>query len=75
MLWLVLAGALASVISLGYYLRLVWAMFIKPPGEALDVPTPALRDRVRITSLADVPGADDLHPAAAGNAAARAAGG
>ena len=36
MLWLVLAGALASVISLGYYLRLVWAMFIKPPGEALD---------------------------------------
>ena len=36
MLWLVLVGALASVVSLGYYLRLVWAMFIKPPGEALD---------------------------------------
>ena len=36
MLWLVLVGALSSVVSLGYYLRLVWAMMMKPPGEALD---------------------------------------
>ena len=36
MLWLVLVGALASVVSLGYYLRLVWAMFMKPAGEPLD---------------------------------------
>ncbi|HEV7692115.1 MAG TPA: NADH-quinone oxidoreductase subunit N [Hyphomonadaceae bacterium] len=36
MLWLVLVGALSSVISLGYYLRLVWAMMMKPPGEPLD---------------------------------------
>ena len=36
MLWLVLVGALASVVSLGYYLRLVWAMFMKPAGEPMD---------------------------------------
>jgi NADH-quinone oxidoreductase subunit N len=36
LLWLVLVGALSSVVSLGYYLRLVWAMMMKPPGEALD---------------------------------------
>jgi len=36
MLWLVLVGALSSVVSLGYYLRLVWAMMMKPAGEALD---------------------------------------
>ncbi len=36
MLWLVLVGALSSVVSLGYYLRLVWAMMMKPPGEPLD---------------------------------------
>jgi NADH-quinone oxidoreductase subunit N len=36
LLWLVLVGALASVVSLGYYLRLVWAMMMKPAGEPLD---------------------------------------
>jgi len=36
MLWLVLVGLLSSVVSLGYYLRLVWAMMMKPPGEPLD---------------------------------------
>jgi NADH-quinone oxidoreductase subunit N len=36
MLWLVLVGALSSVVSLGYYLRLVWAMMMKPAGEPLD---------------------------------------
>jgi NADH-quinone oxidoreductase subunit N len=36
LLWLVLIGLLSSVISLGYYLRLVWAMMMKPPGEQLD---------------------------------------
>jgi NADH-quinone oxidoreductase subunit N len=36
MLWLVLVGALSSVVSLGYYLRLVWAMMMKPAGEKLD---------------------------------------
>ena len=36
MLWLVLIGLGSSVVSLGYYLRLVWAMMMKPPGEALD---------------------------------------
>jgi NADH-quinone oxidoreductase subunit N len=36
LLWLVLVGALSSVVSLGYYLRLIWAMMMKPPGEPLD---------------------------------------
>jgi NADH-quinone oxidoreductase subunit N len=36
MLWLVLVGCLSSVVALGYYLRIVWAMFMKPPGEKLD---------------------------------------
>ncbi len=36
LLWLVLVGAASSVISLGYYLRIIWAMYMKPPGEALD---------------------------------------
>ena len=36
MLWLVVVGALSSVVSLGYYLRLVWAMMMKPAGEPLD---------------------------------------
>jgi len=36
MLWLVLVGVVSSVVSLGYYLRLVWAMMMKPPGEAVD---------------------------------------
>lgn len=36
LLWLVVIGVLTSVVSLGYYLRLVWAMMMKPPGEKLD---------------------------------------
>jgi len=36
LLWLVLLGAFSSVVSLGYYLRLVWAIMMKAPGEALD---------------------------------------
>jgi NADH-quinone oxidoreductase subunit N len=36
MLWLVLIGLASSVVSLGYYLRLVWAVTVKPPGEQLD---------------------------------------
>ncbi len=36
MLWLVLVGVVSSVVSLGYYLRLVWAMMMKPAGEAID---------------------------------------
>ncbi|MBI1359637.1 MAG: NADH-quinone oxidoreductase subunit NuoN [Alphaproteobacteria bacterium] len=36
MLWLVLIGLASSVVSLGYYLRIVWAVMMKPPGEALD---------------------------------------
>lgn len=31
LLWLVVVGIVSSVISLGYYLRLVWAMMVKPP--------------------------------------------
>jgi NADH-quinone oxidoreductase subunit N len=36
LLWLVLIGLLSSVVALGYYLRLVWAMMMKPPSEQLD---------------------------------------
>lgn len=36
MLWLVLVGAVSSVVALGYYLRIVWAIMMKPAGEALD---------------------------------------
>lgn len=36
LLWLVLIGLLSSVVALGYYLRLVWAMMMKAPGEPLD---------------------------------------
>ena len=51
MLWLVLVGALASVISLGYYLRLVWAMFVKPAGEPLDKTDMSVAATVAITTL------------------------
>lgn len=51
MLWLVLVGALSSVISLGYYLRLVWAMFMKPPGDALDRTDASVAGIVFITSI------------------------
>jgi NADH-quinone oxidoreductase subunit N len=33
LLWLVLVGAVASVVSLGYYLRIVWAIMVKPAGD------------------------------------------
>lgn len=36
MLWLVIVGIVASVVSLGYYLRLVWAMMIKSTDTELD---------------------------------------
>ena len=51
LLWLVLVGALASVISLGYYLRLVWAMFIKPPTEPLDRTDPSVAGIVFVTAI------------------------
>jgi len=51
MLWLVLVGALASVISLGYYLRLVWAIFVKPAGEPLDKTDMSVAATVAITTL------------------------
>ncbi|OYW43373.1 MAG: NADH-quinone oxidoreductase subunit N [Rhodobacterales bacterium 12-64-8] len=55
LLWLVLVGALASVVSLGYYLRLVWAMFMKPAGEPLDKTDMSVGLVVAITSLAMFP--------------------
>jgi len=55
MLWLVLAGALASVVSLGYYLRLVWAMFMKPAGDTLDRTDVSVGAVVALTSLAMFP--------------------
>ena len=51
MLWLVLVGALASVVSLGYYLRLVWAMFVKPAGEPLDKTDMSVAATVAITTI------------------------
>jgi NADH-quinone oxidoreductase subunit N len=55
LLWLVLVGALSSVVSLGYYLRLVWAMFMKPAGEPLDKTDMSVGLVVAITSLAMFP--------------------
>jgi NADH-quinone oxidoreductase subunit N len=51
MLWLVLVGCVSSVVSLGYYLRLVWAMMMKPPGEALDRTDWTVAATVLATSL------------------------
>lgn len=51
LLWLVLVGCVASVVSLGYYLRLVWAMFIKPAGEPLDKTDLSVASTVAISSL------------------------
>jgi NADH-quinone oxidoreductase subunit N len=51
MLWLVLVGALASVVSLGYYLRLVWAMFMKPAGEPMDRTDASVAAIVAISTL------------------------
>ena len=51
LLWLVLVGCLASVVSLGYYLRLVWAMFMKPAGEPLDKTDISVAATVAITTL------------------------
>ncbi len=55
LLWLVLVGAVASVVSLGYYLRIVWAMFMKPPGEALDKTDVSVSLVVALTGLAMFP--------------------
>lgn len=74
LLWLVLAGALASVVSLGYYLRLVWAMFMKPPGEALDKTDASVGLVVALTSLAMFP-VITIFVQMLLDAAARAAGG
>jgi NADH:ubiquinone oxidoreductase subunit 2 (subunit N) len=38
-------------VSLGYYLRLVWAMFIKPAGEPLDKTDMSVAATVLITTL------------------------
>lgn len=51
MLWLVLVGAVASVVSLGYYLRLVWAMFVKPAGEPFDKTDMSVAATVAISSI------------------------
>jgi NADH-quinone oxidoreductase subunit N len=55
MLWLVLVGALASVVSLGYYLRLVWAMFMKPAGEPMDRTDVSVAAIVAISTLVVFP--------------------
>lgn len=55
LLWLVLVGALASVVSLGYYLRLVWAMFMKPAGEPLDRTDMSVGAVMLVTSLMAFP--------------------
>ena len=49
--FMVLVGALASVVSLGYYLRLVWAMFMKPAGEPLDKTDISVGATVAISTL------------------------
>ncbi|MEM6627314.1 MAG: proton-conducting transporter membrane subunit, partial [Pseudomonadota bacterium] len=36
LLWLVIVGVVASVVSLGYYLRIVWAMMVEPAEEKLE---------------------------------------
>ena len=51
LLWLVLVGCVASVVSLGYYLRLVWAMFMKPAGEPLDKTDISVGATVAISTL------------------------
>jgi len=55
LIWLVLIGAVASVVSLGYYLRLVWAMFMKPPADALDRTDTSVGMIVALTGLAMFP--------------------
>jgi NADH-quinone oxidoreductase subunit N len=55
MLWLVLVGAVSSVISLGYYLRIVWAIMVKPQGEALDRTEWPVAMTVLLTGLAVFP--------------------
>lgn len=55
MLWLVLVGALSSVIALGYYLRIVWAMMMKPPGEALDRTEWPVAATVLVTAVLSFP--------------------
>ena len=48
---LVLIGLASSVVSLGYYLRLVWAMMMKPPGETLDRTDWTVAATVFVTAL------------------------
>jgi NADH-quinone oxidoreductase subunit N len=55
MLWLVLVGVVSSVVSLGYYLRLVWAMMIKPAGEPLDKTDWTISLTVLVASLLAFP--------------------
>jgi NADH-quinone oxidoreductase subunit N len=55
LLWLVLVGALSSVISLGYYLRIIWAMMMKPAAERLDPAGPVLTLGVASTALLSFP--------------------
>jgi NADH-quinone oxidoreductase subunit N len=39
LIWLVVLGVLMSVVSAGYYLRVVMAMYMKEPGEAFNLAT------------------------------------
>lgn len=34
--WLVVVGIISSVVSLGYYLRIIWAVWVKDAGEAFE---------------------------------------
>lgn len=55
LLWLVIVGILSSAVSLGYYLRMVWAMMMKPPGEPLDRTDISVSATVLVTAVLAFP--------------------
>lgn len=55
MLWLVLVGVVSSVVSLGYYLRMVWAIMVKPSGDKLDATDWTVAATVLAASVAVFP--------------------
>jgi NADH-quinone oxidoreductase subunit N len=55
LLWLVLVGVVSSVVSLGYYLRIVWAIMMKPPQGELDGTDWTVSGAVLASSLLSFP--------------------
>ncbi len=55
LLWLVVVGIVSSVVSLGYYLRIVWAIMMKPAEGELDRTDITVSGAVLVSAILSFP--------------------